>query len=430
MAAGLVGTVLAARLGNAHGAAFALCSQVAAMLFVLFRVVGAGVSVVVAQALGAGRRAEADRTARATLGAGTWIGLACVGLAAGGARPLLRLLNTPPEVLVLAVPLLQLIAPSLLLDAWNATLASVLRAHLQPRPTMVINLLMQAVQLLLAWLLMRGLGAWTGWGLAGWAAALVLSRCLGLGLLLQTWRERLNLTLLWADSWRWRGATLAQVMQIGLPSAGEHIAWRICFLASVAVVGQLGTVALATHAYTMQIIGVVMLFGVVTGLSGEIVVGHLVGAGRLHAAHHLVRRALARGLGATALIALAAAVAGPWLLAWFTPDPQIIAAGSTLLWLTVVLETGRTFNLVLINALRAMGDVRYPLVAGLASFVIVLAGGSWWLGAHLGYGLVGVWVAYAADEWLRGLLMWRRWARRDWLPAARRTHRRLRRSVN
>jgi len=48
---GLVGTLLAARQGDAQAAAFAVCSQVLAMLFVFFRTVGAGVSVVVAQAL-------------------------------------------------------------------------------------------------------------------------------------------------------------------------------------------------------------------------------------------------------------------------------------------------------------------------------------------------------------------------------------------
>ena len=129
----------------------------------------------------------------------------------------------------------------------------------------------------------------------------------------------------------------------------------------------------------------------------------------------------------TLLTALAAALAGPWLLGWFTRDAAIIASGAMLLWITLVLETGRTFNLVLINALRATGDARFPLVGGTPFFILVLAAGSWWLGLALGWGLAGVWVAYAADEWLRGLLMWRRWASLGWVPAARRVHRRLRR---
>jgi Na+-driven multidrug efflux pump len=57
--------------------------------------------------------------------------------------------------------------------------------------------------------------------------------------------------------------------------------------------------------------------------------------------------------------------------------------------------------------------------------LFVLAGGSWLLGSHFGLGLPGVWIAYAADEWLRGLIMWRRWARLGWVPHARASRRRL-----
>ena len=423
---GLVGTMLAARLGDAHGAAFALCSQVLAMLFVFFRIVGAGVSVVVAQALGGNRRDEADRAARATWGASSWIGGICLLLAAALAAPMLRGLNAPPEVLPLAVPLLQLMAPAVLLDAWNTTAASVLRSHLQSRPTMVVNVTMQLIHLALAVPLMGGAFGWPGLGLAGYAIALLIARSCGLAMFLQAWQQRLALLPRGADWWRWQRHTLGPVLHIGLPGAAENIAWRGAFVFSISVVGKMGTEALATHAYTMQIIHLILLFAVTLGLSAEIMVGHLVGAGRLHDAHRLVRRLLGRGLLVAAAVSLAVALAGRWLMGWFTADPQIIAAGVTLLWLTIALETGRTFNLVLVNALRAAGDARYPMAAGAASFLFVMAGGSWLLGAALGFGLVGVWIAYAADEWLRGLLMWRRWAGHGWVPAARRMHRRLR----
>jgi len=426
MVMGLAGTLLAARLGNAQGAALALCTQLLAMLFVLFRVVGAGVGVVVAQALGGGRRDEADRSARATLGAASRIGGGCALLALAGAGPLLRLLQAPPEVLLLAQPLLQWLAPAVLLDAWNATLASVLRSHLQARPTLVINALIQLVHGAPALPLMLGLGAWPGLGLTGFALALLVARGLGGWLLLQAWRQRLGLVPVRSDWWRWQRQRLAPVLHIGWPGAVEHGVWRLGFMASMAVVGGLGTTALATHAYTMQVIQLIMLGGIVVGLSAEIVVGHLVGAGRLHEAQRLVRRVLGRGLLLAAALSLGVALAGPWLMAAFSDDPQVLAGGARLLWLTMALETGRVFNLVLLNALRAAGDARYPMWVGLPSVALVLAGGSWWLGAHLGWGLAGVWVAYAADEWVRGLLSWWRWAGRGWVPAARRMHRRLR----
>lgn len=426
--AGIVGTVLAARLSDAHGAGFALAHHVFGTLFLLFRIVGAGAGVVLTQALGAGRRDEADAVARALLGASTWIGLAVALPAALAAAPLMRLMNAPPEVLPLATTLLVALAPVLVLDAWCASLTTVLRSHLRARDTLAVMTAMQGLQLLLMGPLMLGWGPWPDdWalGLPGFALAVLLSRLLAIGLLLALWRARLGLVPQPADGWRWRAPELRAVARIGLPGAAENAAYRLAFLVSVAVVGQMGAAALATHAYAQQVIMVVLLFGLATGLSVEVIVGHRVGAGRLHEAHALVKRALARGLAVSVAVATAAALLGPWLMPLFTQDAAIAAAAVTLLWWTVLLEPGRTLNLVVINALRAAGDARYPVQVGAVSMAVVLAGGSWLLGHVLGWGLVGVWIAYAADEWLRGLLMWRRWVRLQWVPMARGSRRRL-----
>lgn len=421
LAVGMIGTLLAARVSDAAGAAFALANHVLATLFILFRIIGAGVSVVVTQSLGGGRRDQADALARAALGASSWIGLLGGAAALLGAGPLLRLLNAPTEVLPLAQPFLMALAPALLLDAWNASMASVMRAHLRSRDTLAVLVAMQLCQLALAIPLMQWLG------LPGFALALVLSRGLGLGLHLGLWRLRLGLRPQWGDWWRLPRRELATVLHIGLPGAAENIAYRLAYMVSIAVAGTLGASALAAHSYASQLMYFVLLPGLATGFAAEIVVGHLIGAGRLHEAHRLVRRALARGLLISVVVATLAALASPWLLRQFSTDAGIVSAGVTLMWLTVLLEPGRTFNLVVINALRAAGDARYPVMVGAGSMLLVLAGGSWLLGHALGWGLVGLWIAYAADEWLRGLLMWRRWATQGWVPHARGVHRRLHR---
>ncbi len=425
MTVGIVGTAIAARLSDHSGAAFAMAHHVFGALFIIFRVVGAGVGVVVAQNLGAGRRDRADAVARAVLGASTWIGASVALVAGAGRYPLLDLLNAPAEITPLAAPFLLALAPALLLDTWNASMTAVLRAHLRARETLAVVVLMQLTHLLLMGPLMLGWGPIPALGLPGYALALVIARLLALLLHLLLWRSRLQLRPQWGDVWRLRRAELADVARIGVPGAAENGAYRLAFVASMAAVGTMGAAALATHAYVQQIVMVVLLFGLATGLSVELLVGRLVGAGRVRQTHALVRKALARGLLVSVGVASAAALAGPWLLRLFTQDADIIRLGTTLLWWTVLLEPGRTFNLVVINALRAAGDARYPVVVGAGSMLVVLAGGSWLLGVHLGLGLVGVWVAYSADEWLRGLLMWRRWQRLGWTRHARATRRRL-----
>ncbi|MFG6414061.1 MATE family efflux transporter [Roseateles sp. DC23W] len=419
---GVIGTLLAARLSDDAGAAFGLANQVFAALFVLFRVIGAGVSVAVTQALGAGRRTQADAVARASVGASTWLGVGGAAAALLAAGPLLTLVNAPPEVAPLAATLLQALAPALMLDAWNATMASVMRAHLRSREALVVVIAIQVVTLVVALLAMPHLG------LVGYALACMCGRGVGLALHIVLWRARLNLRLKAPDWWRLKRAPLATVLHIGIPGAAENISWRLAFMTSLAAVAQLGALALATHAYTMQFLHVILMFGLAVAFAVEILVGHMIGAGQLHAAHKLVRKSLGLGVVVALVVSGAFALSGPWLLRQFTSDAHIIQLGCTLLWWTVLVEPGRVFNMVVINALRAAGDARYPVIAGAASMALVLAGGSWFLGVYLGWGLVGVWIAYAADEWIRGLLMWRRWATLGWLPHARAAHRKLRRA--
>jgi Na+-driven multidrug efflux pump len=409
IASSIVGTALASRISDEAGGAFAIASQVSATLFILFRIIGAGVSVVVTQNLGGGQREAANRVACAVVGASTWLGALTGLMALLGAHGLLHLLNAPADVLPIAAPFLMALAPAMLLDAWNASMASVMRAHLRTRDTLVVLIIMHVSHLTLAIPLMHGLGPIPAMGLPGYAVALAISRAIGLALHLWMWRLHLGIHVAREDWWRLPRRDLSAVLHIGLPGAAE-----------------LGAKSLATQAYVLQLMGGVMMFSIATGLAVEIVVGYLIGAGRLREAHGVVRRSLARGLIVCILIAACAALFGRSLLGLFTQDQDIIKAGATLLWLTVVLEPGRTFNLVVINALRAAGDARFPVMAGALSMLLVLAGGSWLLGVVLGWGLPGVWIAYASDEWIRGLIMWRRWQTHAWVPHARASRKRLR----
>ncbi len=425
---GFAGLWLAAQESDGAVAAFALANQLQGTFFLLFRIISLGLGVVVAQYLGAGQRAGADATARAALGAATWLGLASAIVVALGAPVLLRCLQAPSDVLALGVPYLQMLALALVLDAFNACMGAVMRAHMHARDTMLTILAMHALHLLLCVPLMRGWGPLPPLGLVGFALALALSRgsCLVVHLVL--WRWRLALVPGAKDWWMLRPALLAPVLHIGLPGAAENIAYRVAMLASVGVVAGMGAGALATQTYVFQIMNVVVLFTVALGMANEILVGHMVGAGQVREAHLLLRKSMVWGLGVSTILALAAAATAQWSMGWFTRDAGIIATATTLLWIAVVLEPGRTCNVVIINALRATGDARFPVLAGAASMLLVMAGGSWFLGSYLGWGLAGVWTAYAADEWVRGLAMAARWAWLGWVPHARATRRRVRAS--
>ena len=80
----------------------------------------------------------------------------------------------------------------------------------------------------------------------------------------------------------------------------------------------------------------------------------------------------------------------------------------------IVFEPGRNLNTIIIPVLKGAGDVRFPIYVGISSMWGVSVVGAWLLGVRLGLGLIGVWVAMATDEWLRGVLMLLRWRSGAW----------------
>ncbi|MNY38633.1 MATE family multidrug exporter [compost metagenome] len=98
----------------------------------------------------------------------------------------------------------------------------------------------------------------------------------------------------------------------------------------------------------------------------------------------------------------------------FTEDAGIVALGSSLLLLSFILEPGRNFNIILERSLQAAGDARYPMVISIAVTWVFSVPLTYLLGIYCGYGLYGIWAAFIADEWLRGILLWFRWKGKAW----------------
>lgn len=422
---GMVDTFMVSHISDNAVAALGTANQIIAMCIILFGFVGIGTSVVVTHYLGAKDREGADHIAVTAIGVNTWLGLALSLLVYACAEPMLRLMQLDDSLLAYAVPFLTLMGGTLFLEAMNLAISSVLRAHGHTRDPMLVTVGQNLINLAGNVVLLFGLFGFPRMGVVGVALSTVLSRllaCLALWAILE---YRTHLKLRARDFFNLSRERLARILHIGLPAAGEQISWYLAFMVVTAFTARMGGQALATQSYTMQLVMIVVLASVAIGLATEITIGHLVGAGHFDDAYRQALRSLRTGFGVALIVVATVAFAAPWLLALFTDDPVIIATGALLMRIGLVLEPGRVFNLVVINALRATGDARYPVMIGAVSMWSVLAFGSWLLGTHFGFGLPGVWVAMTLDEWLRGLLMYRRWKKRKWLKYAERTRERV-----
>ena len=419
LATGITDTLLASHISDEAVGGLGSAWQIIYMLMLVFNVLAVGSSIVISHHLGTGDAAGARRMVRGAVATNLWIGLV-FSVGVGFAAPtLLRWAQLPPGPMGYALPFMQWMGGTLFLESMNFGLSAALRAHGRTREVMWTMLAQNVFNAAVSAVLMFGLLGAPAMGVTGVAVATACSRALACAALWWFTSRHIGYRFRLGDLVSINRRDLGRLLHFGVPAVIENMSWFGAFILITALTARMGAQTLATQAYVMQVATVVMLFGASVGLGNEILVGRLVGAGEFDAAYHRCLAHMKLGLIWTTVFAAAAALAGPWLIRIFSADPVIVQTGILLIAVGVVLEPGRSFNLILITALRACGDTRFPLVMGLLSQWGLMAFGGWFFGTHLGWGLPGVWLAFVADEWVRGLLMLRRWRQRRWVGHAR-----------
>jgi Na+-driven multidrug efflux pump len=179
-------------------------------------------------------------------------------------------------------------------------------------------------------------------------------------------------------------------------------------------INQISNEALATRTYCHNIIMFVYLFCISITQGGDILVGHLVGQQRHQAAYilgnYFYRWSMIITLTGSALLALS----GRSILSALTDNQEIITMGIWVLVIDWFLEIGRTSNIFAVGTLRATGDAVYPVVIAIIFNWSIAVGLSYVIGIPLGYGLIGMWIGFALDENIRGIILLRRWRSGKW----------------
>ncbi|GLX70435.1 MATE family efflux transporter [Paenibacillus glycanilyticus] len=412
MMLGTVDVFMLSRISDKATGAVGLANEIIYFCILMFGFVGVGTSVVVSQYIGAGRKEEASRISALAISMNLIFGILVSIALVGFGESLLHLLHLNPEQIEIASHYLRIIGGFIWVEALSYAVSSVIRSRGNTKGVMFVTLGVNMVHIAGNYLLIFGNLGFPEWGITGAAISTVVSRLLGIIvlfiLLYRTVRIRRK------DYVTWNGSYAKQILSIGLPAAGEHISWQSQYLMIISFVNMIGITALNTHVYVMNISNYFMALGLAIGVGTEIIVGQMVGAGEMKAAYRRLMRSLKFSFLFTLAIVGVAVIFRHQLMGMFTKDPEIIAAGAGIFLLSIVLEPGRTFNTVVINSLRAAGDARFPVLAGVISMWGVSVPLAYLLGIHFGIGLLGIWIAFTVDEWLRGLMMLLRWRSRVW----------------
>lgn len=414
MMLGAVDTVMLSRYSDNSVAAVGLDNQLISLVFLVYQFFSMGAAILCAQYIGAGLRKRLVQVVGMALTVNLMLGLAVSALLFFKAEALLHLMGLRPELMGDGLIYLRITGALSFFQALSLTFSASLRSADKVVYPMAVTGIVNVLNIIGNYALINGHWGCPQLGVEGAAIATATSRAVAT-LLLAIIHFRVHIPRFPMHYFRpipWQ--ELKNLLHIGIPAMSENISYSLSQVVITYFINQISNEALAARTYCVNMIMFVYLFCISITQGGDILVGHLVGQKRHQAAYILGNYFFRRSMIITVSGSIILALAGKSILSAFTDNPEIIAMGVWVLVIDVFLEVGRTANIFAVGTLRATGDAVYPVIIGIIFQWSIAVGLSYFIGIPLGLGLVGMWVGFALDENIRGIILMRRWRSGKW----------------
>lgn len=414
MIMGNVDTLMLSGYSDKAVAAVGNANQIANTLIILFNVTGAATGILVTQYLGAGERRGLNQVYSLAFYGNFVLALLLGSVMLVFQTEIFNLVKIPAELVKDTSDYLRITAGFLFIPALYMICSVILKSHGNTKLTMYLAILMNILNVIGNYTSLYGPFGIPVFGVTGVAVSTLVSRLIGFGIMFYVITTKMNASFSLKNLRPFPVDTFKKMIRYGAPSAGEPISYQFSQMVIFTIINSLGTAVITTRMYAQMITYFTFLSSLALAQAAQIIVGHLVGAGKHNEAYKLIVDALKKSWAITMAVAVSFALLRFQIMDIFTDDPLIIGLGATILLIDIVLEMGRVVNLVVIGGLKAAGDVNFPMYAGIISMWGVSTLGAYIFGIHLGFGLAGIWFAMLLDECLRAVLMIIRWRGGKW----------------
>ncbi len=329
-----------------------------------------GFGIRMAQEFGAGRTEELKKS----VGSAAVLSMlsAAVLVTAGQifAKPVLMLLQTPPEIIGYSLLYLRIMFAGVPIVMLYNLLACILRSMGDSRTPLHAMIVASVTNIVLDYLFVLGFD----WGIAGAAAATLIAQAVS-GVFCFYHIKRIAFLTLSRTDFHLQKELSAKLFMLGLPMAFQNGIIAIGGMIVQFVVNGYGVIFIAGFTATNKLYGLLEIAGTSYGYAMVTYVGQNLGAGRYDRIKSGMRAAMGIAMATSAFIAVCMLVFGKYLLGLFiSGTPEVVeqtmriayfylAVMSVCLPVLYVLHVTR-------SALQGMGNTILPMLSGVAEFVM------------------------------------------------------------
>ncbi len=411
---GIVDTYFVGKLGTEAIAAVGVTNLVMNIYIAFFTAIGVGTTAIVSRSAGAGDEDTLVKTIKQSILLSLIIGLSSSFINLVFSKNILKVLGIEAKVMNYSLPYFMAVAvPSVILSLMMV-ISSALRGTGDTKTPMKAVTISNIVNAVLDYVLIFGLFEFKGLGILGAGLATTISRTLGVIILLKKLKKKYYNSNFYKE-WYIDKEIQTKLLKISAPSAVERLVMRIGQVVYGALIIKIGTTAYAAHNIAGNIETFSYMPAIGFAVAASTLVGQNLGAEKPEEAKQV---GLLSNLLATifmVIVGLIYYIFAPQLAGIFTKDAEVILQVTKALRIIALFQPFLSITLVITSALQGAGDTKFPMYSTFIGIWGIRVIGTYVLGIVLELGLVGVWLSYAFDIFIRSILLMVRFLKGRWM---------------
>ncbi len=369
------------------------------MLNSFFFALTQGLTILIAQSLGAGKFKRAARYAESGIFFNPILSVVYFIIWFFFASPILALLRSTPEVMKMGVNYLHVMSFNFVFMGFSLTAASIFKGTGETFPILLASVVKTVLNIVLDWLLIFGHFGFPQLGIRGAALATVISEGAGTLLLLLFLYRQKKVHIVPRRIVRPNFHLYVRSFSLGLPAGLEFMLWSVGQTVLIAILNRVGAMAAAYYGVfnTIMNLSVYLYYGI--GVAGMNLTAIAVGAKKDKEVGRVSLVTLGYGFLLCIGVALIFNVFSMDLLAVFTKStltPYQIRL--YFLFLSFIIFP-KMINVIVGSLIKGTGDTRWMLVTQIPGTLLIILS-AYLVVLYWGQGFIGLlWVLFADEFW-------------------------------
>lgn len=328
--------------------------------------------------------------------------------------PMLRLINTPPEILAMADGYLRYFMAGILWMFWYNCITSILRGLGDSKTPLRFLVYSTLLNIILDPLLIFGIGPFPVMGVNGAALATIISQGLSAIISIRYLFFTSGLVKLTKELWVPDYNLIKIIIKIGLPTGIQQTLVSFSALIVSSLINLFGKTAVAGFGAAVRIDHFAIMPAMSIGLAVTSLVAQNIGAGKEHRVKESVYWSALLASAITGIVLIAALIIPELLLSPFTTDTAVLQAGTLYLRYIAFSYIPLSLMFTLGGVFRGAGDTMANMIITLISLWLIRVPLATYLSNQPTLGIRGIWIAMTASPFA-GLLLnyfyyrWGRW---------------------